>query len=447
VTSRGPPLMATTDIEPAESAQQSSSPAEFEVAPSSPPAPTRPAENGHDVDEGQDAEDPGAQDDAQVARETVSLPDRSKVLPSPSGDEEPSTPIPPTPSTKRLPTRTDSLRSSASHSPVVSPRALPTSLAFANQVNVPNGRDSPSLAPPTPGSASHRRSLTISRGKTVSSGLISPALETIAASKEAKRAGPLKDSVQNALELVRAGEGGDRPREIFEPLRLACETNNEKLMVASLDCISKLISYSFFLESSSDGQRPASPVSPSIQVPSGGVSTESIMPPSLVDLVVHTVTSCHTEHTTDPVSLQIVKALLSLVLSSTLLVHQSSLLKTIRTVWNVFLLSNDPVTQTVAQGGLTQMAHHIFTRCHVESSEESDDQGSMVSLGSISSDKASLSTTNLDTVSVTPSTPTGDATPPTSAHSATRGIETDEDHLNGREADTVSVQDSVTVSE
>lgn len=62
-------------------------------------------------------------------------------------------------------------------------------------------------------------------------------------------------------------------------------------------------------------------------------------------------------------SLQIVKALLSLVLSPTILVHQSSLLKAVRTVYNIFLLSPDPVNQTVAQGGLTQMVHHVFTRC------------------------------------------------------------------------------------
>jgi hypothetical protein len=45
-------------------------------------------------------------------------------------------------------------------------------------------------------------------------------------------------------------------------------------------------------------------------------------------------------------------------------------------VYNVFLLSNDPVNQMVAQGGLTQMVHHVFTRCttsamHGESADAS----------------------------------------------------------------------------
>ncbi|KAJ3853147.1 hypothetical protein EV368DRAFT_39471 [Lentinula lateritia] len=220
--------------------------------------------------------------------------------------------------------------------------------------------------PKTPGSplssnsTTHRRSLTISRGNnSVSAVLISSALETIASSKDAKRSAPLKESTQKALDLIRSNQGGDHPKEIFEPLRLACETRNEKLMIASLDCISKLISYSFFAESplSANSDYNSPPNSP-------GPSLEDNLP-SLVDLVAHTITACHTENTPDAVSLQIVKALLSLVLSPTVLVHHSSLLKAVRTVYNVFLLSTDPVNQMVAQGGLTQMVHHVFTRCRI----------------------------------------------------------------------------------
>ncbi|KDR83773.1 hypothetical protein GALMADRAFT_236138 [Galerina marginata CBS 339.88] len=212
----------------------------------------------------------------------------------------------------------------------------------------------------------HKRSMTILKGHNVSMVLITTALETIASSKEARRSAPLRESTQRALELIRSNQGGDRPREIFEPLRLACETRNEKLMVASLDCISKLISYSFFNEDDVGSYSlPSPPPSPQ---PAGrnaaaGASQSAIPLPSLVDLVAHTITSCHTETTLDAVSLQIVKALLSLVLSPTILVHHSSLLKAVRTVYNIFLLSTDPVNQMVAQGGLTQMVHHVFTRC------------------------------------------------------------------------------------
>lgn len=216
--------------------------------------------------------------------------------------------------------------------------------------------------------ATHKRSLTASKGNTVSSVLISTALETIANSREAKRSAPLKDSVQRALELVRSGEGGERPREIFEPLRLACETRNEKLMIASLDCISKLISYSFFAEDSPRTNFASPPPSPG--GPNGRQSgpTQGGHEPSLVDAVVHAITSCHTESAPESVSLQIVKALLALVLSTTTLVHQSSLLKAVRTVYNIFLLSVDPVNQMVAQGGLTQIVNHVFARCKIDPS-------------------------------------------------------------------------------
>ena len=248
----------------------------------------------------------------------------------------------------------------------------------------------------TPSSAHHKRSFTISHGHTVSVVLISSALETILASKEARRSAPLRDSAQKALEMIRAGEGGDKPREIFEPLRLACETRNDKLMIASLDCISKLISYSFFAEEGSNQSLPSPPPSPTLHARGSLSGSQTNIPqPSLVDLVVYTITSCHSETTPEAVSLQVVKALLALVLSPTIYVHHSSLLKVIRTVYNVFLLSTDPVNQMVAQGGLTQMVHHIFTRCRPGQSNNSEDVSSL--RPSVSSDRLASSSSNVAT--------------------------------------------------
>ena len=223
----------------------------------------------------------------------------------------------------------------------------------------------------------HRRSLTMSSGNNVSVVLIVSALETIAASKEAKRSVSLRESTQCALKLIRSNLAGDRPRDILEPLRLACETRNEKLMIASLDCISKLISYSFFTEDdiyvTHEIQSPPPSPHSNGRNSIGRASQNSVPQPSIVDLVVHTVTACHTETTSEAVSLQIVKALLALVLSPSVFVHHSPLLKTVRTVYNVFLLSSDPVNQMVAQGGLTQMVHHVFTRCNMDRIKASED--------------------------------------------------------------------------
>jgi brefeldin A-inhibited guanine nucleotide-exchange protein len=275
-------------------------------------------------------------------------------------DPLPSKQAPPTP-----PAKSPQLQLARDSIEVYQPRpATPSTPAKAN------GHDE--LRPQTPSSAhssssasSHKRSITISKGYTVSVVLISSALEIILASREAKRSTPLRESAHNALEMIRVGQGGDRPREIFEPLRLACETRSEKLMIASLDCISKLISYSFFAEPSSAQALPSPPPSPVLQGRRSiaGTSQSSLPQPSLVDLVVHTITTCHNDTSPETVSLQVVKALLSLILSPTIYVHHSSLLKAVRTVYNVFLLSTDLVNQMVAQGGLTQMVHHIFSRC------------------------------------------------------------------------------------
>ncbi|KAH7345106.1 hypothetical protein B0J17DRAFT_608255 [Rhizoctonia solani] len=192
------------------------------------------------------------------------------------------------------------------------------------------------------------------------------ALETIAASREAKRTAPFKSSVDHALELVKSGRGADKPREIFEPLQMAVETQNEKLMVTGLDCIAKLVSHGFFAEDiSPEHAYNSPPASPAPGATPGSTEGHSGAQMPLADLITSTITAAYTDTTPDAVSLQIVKALLSLVLSSTILVHHSSLLKAIRTVYNVFLLSNDPVNQMVAQGGLTQMVNHVFGRCKV----------------------------------------------------------------------------------
>jgi len=227
------------------------------------------------------------------------------------------------------------------------------------------------------------RSMTSFQGHHMSSVLISSALETIAASKEAKRSIPLKDSTQRALELLQGNKVGENPRDILEPLRLACETRNEKLMAASLDCISKLIGFDFFADEDIDlPQRASPPPSPNPYIQSSQTDSAHPVPqPSLVDLVAHTIVSCYTETTPDTVSVQIVKAILSLVVSSTTVVHHSSLLKCIRTVYNIYMLSAEARTQQVAQAALSQMVDHIFNR----SKDDDKPRGSLDRRDSVSS--------------------------------------------------------------
>lgn len=184
----------------------------------------------------------------------------------------------------------------------------------------------------------------------LSSILITPPLKVLVNSKEARKSASFKAASERALQLCEGGaDGGNaafmHPREIFEPLRLAIsnpQTTSVPILVTSLDLLAKLISHSFFSE------------------PNGPPPGMSPLP----DLITHTITLAYTENTPPQVALQVVKALMAIVLSTDpgMLVHQSSLLKAVRTVYNVFLLSNDQNNQIVAQGGLTQMVHHIFSR-------------------------------------------------------------------------------------
>lgn len=181
--------------------------------------------------------------------------------------------------------------------------------------------------------------------------LIIPPLQVLVQSKEAKKSASFMAAAQKALDLCQASERGDasaaylHPREIFEPLRLAIsnpQTTSVPILITSLDLLSKLISHSFFSE------------------PNGPPRGMSPLP----DLITHTISLSYSEASPPQVALQVVKALMAIVLSTDhgMLVHQSSLLKAIKTVYNVFLLSNDPANQVVAQGGLTQMVHHVFGR-------------------------------------------------------------------------------------
>lgn len=181
----------------------------------------------------------------------------------------------------------------------------------------------------------------------LSSVLITPPLQVLVDSKEAKKSASFRAAAQRALDLCQDTSNAAylHPREIFEPLRLAIsnpQTTSVPTLVTSLDLLAKLVSHSFFNEP----HGPPKGLSP------------------LSDLITHSITLAYSESSPPQVALQVVKALMAVVLSTDrgMLVHQSSLLKAVRTVYNVFLLSNDAANQVVAQGALTQMVHHVFGR-------------------------------------------------------------------------------------
>ncbi|KAH0561930.1 hypothetical protein GP486_003364 [Trichoglossum hirsutum] len=175
------------------------------------------------------------------------------------------------------------------------------------------------------------------------------ALENIAASKEARKRKQLGESVQRALAAIKKSDPHlPDPEVIFEPLQLATSANSIPLVTTALDCIGKLISYSYFcVPSAPDAARTP--------------NTEE--EPLLIERAIETICECFQgEATPVEVQLQIIKSLLAAVLNDKIVVHGAGLLKAIRQTYNIFLLSKSSANQQIAQGTLTQMVSTVFER-------------------------------------------------------------------------------------
>ncbi|KAL6412287.1 Protein transport protein SEC7 [Ilyonectria robusta] len=176
-------------------------------------------------------------------------------------------------------------------------------------------------------------------------------LEAIASSKDAQRNKQLAESATKALEAIKEQDQLPSPEIVFAPLQLASRSNNVQLTTAALDCIGKLISYSYFSVPSSLPEAPED-----------GAEAPEPAPP-LIERAIDTICNCFQGETTAvEVQLQIVKSLLAAVLNDKIVVHGAGLLKAVRQVYNVFLLSRSTANQQVAQGTLTQMVGTVFER-------------------------------------------------------------------------------------
>ncbi|KAI5241743.1 hypothetical protein E4T43_05275 [Aureobasidium subglaciale] len=172
------------------------------------------------------------------------------------------------------------------------------------------------------------------------------ALETIAASKDARKRKPLADAAQRALSTIKSQGDPTRtdPEILFAPLQLATEANTVAIVTTALDCIGKLISYSYF-------SAPAD------------TNNENQQPVPLIERAIDTICDCFQgEATPAEVQMQIIKSLLAAILNDKIVVHGAGLLKSVRQTYNIFLLSKNSSNQQIAQGTLTQMVGTVFER-------------------------------------------------------------------------------------
>jgi brefeldin A-inhibited guanine nucleotide-exchange protein len=176
------------------------------------------------------------------------------------------------------------------------------------------------------------------------------ALETIAASKDARKNKKLGDATNAALAEIKSEGDPARinPELLFEPLHLASEAPNVPVSITALDCIGKLISYSYFSV-------------PAEHNPAAAPDAPDAAP--LIERAIDTICDCFQGEATHPdVQLQIVKSLLAAILNDKIVVHGAGLLKAVRLTYNIFLLSKSSANQQVAQGALAQMVGTVFER-------------------------------------------------------------------------------------
>lgn len=123
---------------------------------------------------------------------------------------------------------------------------------------------------------------------------------------------------------------------------MACQSKSSRIVVTALDCLQKLIAYGHLTGNIPDSTAPGK---------------------YLIDRIVKTICLCFTGPQTDEgVQLQIIKALLTVVTSQHVEVHEGTVLDAVRTCYNIYLASKNLINQTTARATLQQMLNVIFTR-------------------------------------------------------------------------------------
>ncbi|KAK9763124.1 guanine nucleotide exchange protein for ADP-robosylation factor, partial [Basidiobolus ranarum] len=218
------------------------------------------------------------------------------------------------------------------------------------------------------------------------------ALEKLQKLKQTKKNKQLDEAVTKALDVIRNYPDASvctasDSETLFLPLKMACETGAINLIIIAIDCLGSLITYNYIINGETTSViAPTSPRTSTAEVTSEVIEGQSKvsledsagdLPPvgqiPLTDQLIDLVCDCFAgENTNEKIQLQIIKALLAAITSDTFSIHQRVLLKAVRTTYNIFLLSRDPVNQTIAQGTLTQMVHAIFARIRMKKDAKSN---------------------------------------------------------------------------
>ncbi|KAG8390693.1 hypothetical protein BUALT_Bualt01G0110100 [Buddleja alternifolia] len=179
------------------------------------------------------------------------------------------------------------------------------------------------------------------KGADPSTGAPPAAEEPEPTSKPANSSGSIMKALANAGHTL----GGAEAELVLNPIRLAFQTKNMKLVELALDCLHKLIEYNHL-----EGD-------PGLD---GGKNAQ------LLTGILNMVCSCVDNSSPDSTILQVLKVLLTAVASTEMRVHGEPLLGVIRVCYNIALNSKSPINQATSKAMLTQMLSMIFRRAETE---------------------------------------------------------------------------------
>ncbi|CAN4075419.1 unnamed protein product [Withania somnifera] len=155
--------------------------------------------------------------------------------------------------------------------------------------------------------------------------------------------GPASQSETIVMALAQAGNTLSQAQAgiVLNPLRLAFETKNGKIMELALDCLHKLIAYDHL---------------------EGDLGLDGGENVALFTDILNRVCGCVDNLSPDSTTLQVLKVLLTAVASTKFRVHGESLLGVIRVCYNIALNSKSPINQATSKAMLTQMLSIVFRR-------------------------------------------------------------------------------------
>ena len=151
--------------------------------------------------------------------------------------------------------------------------------------------------------------------------------------------------------------------KFFLPFELACQSKTPKIVCSGLDSIEKLIAYGHISHAYFDNQQKefiaaATATNERPKDPKG--TTEPML---FDDHLTATVANCFSGPQTDEgVQVQVLKALLMIVTSGHIRVHENTLLLAVRTCYNIYLASRNLTYQATAKATLSQMINCVFER-------------------------------------------------------------------------------------